>query len=196
MATLTELLADVYTITNRPDLVNETKLAVKAATLKAHQSDFFYKDIEESGVSFSTSDYVQALEYRSIFPNYRALKYIRKTDVAGVPGDFLSVITPALSLDRYGEEKTDICYGAGAVIQIKSSTLLQYILLGYYKNPVLTDAGYSSWVALDHPYYIVYEAACQIFKTKGQDEQATIYNKLAMEQLMLLKASNIEIEGV
>lgn len=196
MATFAELCSDVYTITNRPDLVSETKLAVKAATLKAHQLDFFWKDIEETGVSFSTEDYVQALEYRTLLPRYRALKYIRKSDVNGTPGALLSVITPAMALDRYGADRTDVCYAAGEVIQIKSSTLLQYILFGCYLNPDITEASYSSWIALDHPYAIIYEAAASIFKMIGQDEQATVFKKLTDEQFQFLKQSNIEAEGV
>lgn len=196
MATFAELCADVYTLTNRPDLVSETKLAVKAATLKAHQLDFFYKDIYEVGVQFDTSDYVQALEYRTISPRYRALKYIRKTDVSGTPGDFLSVITPAMSLDKYGHQRDDICYAAGEVIQIKSSTSLQYILFGCYRNPDITENSYSSWIAVDHPYCIVYEAAASVFKLTGDDEKSTVYKKLVDEQFMMLKASNIEAEGV
>jgi len=196
MATFTELCADVYTITNRPDLVNETKLAVRAATLKAHQQDFFYKDILETGVSFSTADYVQSLEYRTIFPRYRALKYIRKCDAAGTPGDTLSIITPAQFLDRYGYQKQDICYAAGEVIQIKSSTQLQYILFGCYINPDVNEATYNSWIALDHPFAIVYEAAAVVYKGIGQDEQATLYNKLCAEQYAFIKSSNIEAEGV
>lgn len=196
MATFTELCSDVYTLTARPDLVNETKLAVKAATLKAHQSDFYYKDLYETGVSFSAEDYTQVLEFRPLLPRFRATKYIRKTDSAGTPGDFLNLITPALSLDRYGSQREDVFYAAGEVIQIKSSTLLQYILFGCYLNPDVAEATYSSWVALDHPYYIVYEAATTLFKTIGQDEAASVYTKLATEQLMMLKSSNIEVEGV
>jgi len=196
MASFTDLLSDVYTLTNRPDLVNETKLAVKAATLKAHQSDFYYKDLYETGVSFSSAAYVQGLEYRTILPRFRSLKYIRKTDVTGTPGKFLSVVTPAMVLDVYGSQREDICYAAGELIQIKSSTELQYILFGCYLNPDVAESTYSSWVAIDHPYYIVYEAAITIYKAIGQDEQAAVYKKLADEQLAMLKASNIEIEGV
>lgn len=196
MATFTELLADVYTLTNRPDLVNETKLAVKAATLKAHQSDYYYKDLLETGVSFSSAAYVQGLEYRTILPRFRSLKYIRKTDVNGTPGKILDPIAPALVLDVYGIAREDVYYAAGELIQIKSSTELQYILLGCYLNPDVAESTYSSWVALDHPYYIVYEAAITIFKAIGQDEQAAVYKKLCDEQLSMLKSSNIEIEGV
>jgi hypothetical protein len=38
---LATILTDVYELTGRPDLVAETTLAVKNATLKAHHLDFF-----------------------------------------------------------------------------------------------------------------------------------------------------------
>lgn len=195
MATFAELLADVITLTNRTDLVAETKLAVKAATLKVHQSDFFYKDLFETGISFVESSYAQQLDYRALLPRYRALKYIRKSDLAGIPGTFLEVLTPSEVLDTYGIAKENICYVAGEIIQIKSSTSLQYALFGCYINPDITELGFSSWVALDHPYAIVYEAAVTVFKTIGYDEQASLYSKMAAEQLQLVRVSNILAEG-
>lgn len=195
MATFAELCDDVYTLTKRPDLVSDTKLAVKAATLKAHQLDFFYKDVAEIGVQFQLEDYIQSLEYRQLFPNFRAIKYIRKSDVLGANGDFLRSITPAESLDAYGAAKQDIYYVAGELIQIKSSTLLQYIFFGYYKNPNIVESSYNSWIALDHPYAIVYEAAATVFKTLGQDEKSTVYKRFCDEQYQFLKQSNIISEG-
>lgn len=195
MSVFTELCDEVYTLTNRPDLIAETKMAVKAATLKAHQSDLYYKDIFETGISFATSDYVQALEYRSVIPKYKQLKYIRKTDSAGTSGNFLEVITPTTALDKYGSVKEDVCYAAGEVIQIKSSTQLQYILFGCYVNPDITESGYNSWIALDNPYAIIFEAAATVYKAIGQDDQSTTFRTLVQEQIMMLKAANIEAEG-
>lgn len=195
MTTFTELCADVYTLTNRPDLEAETKQAVRAATLKAHQSDFYYKDIYETGIAFQTSEYAQALEYRNVVPKYRSIKYIRKTDSTGVPGDFISSITPATALDRYGKTKEDVFYAAGEVIQIKSSTSLQYILFGCYVNPDITESGYNSWIALDHPFVIIYEAAAIVYKAIGQDDAAATFRNMVGEQLAMLKADNIEAEG-
>lgn len=186
MATFTELLADVYTLTNRPDLVAETTLAVKAATLKMHQRDFFPKDLFETGISFSTSEYQQQLDYRSILPRYRALKYIRKTDVTAVPGDFLSVILPEQTLDSYKVTKDNVVYLAGAVLQIRSSTLLQYIILGCYNNPSVDPTAYSSWIALDHPYAIVFEAARVVFKSIGFMEESSQMDRLVQEQVQEL----------
>jgi hypothetical protein len=193
--TFTELCNEVYLLTNRPDLVAETQTAVKAATLKAHQSDFYYKDLYEVGVSFPDSDYVQSLEYKQIIPTWRALKYIRKSDAGGNTGKFLTVLTPEETIDSYGANREDVCYVAGAVVQIKSSTQLQYIFLGCYVNPSIVIGSYNSWVAADHPYCIVFDAVATIFKMIGFDEQAVMYRNMVTEQLAELRISNIQAEG-
>ena len=195
--TLAELISEVYTITGRPDRVAETASAIKSATLKAHQSDFFYKDIFETGVAFDSSAYVQQLDYRTLLPLWRAVKYLRKYDnTAATPGNFLNLIVPELVLDRYMVEKTNIYYIAGAYLNIRSETEEQYYLLGCYLNPDITTVGYNSWIALDHPYAIVYDAAATVFKAIGKDEEASAYRGLVGEQLQMLKMSNIVASGI
>lgn len=196
MATFAEILADVYSLTARPDLVAETTLAVKAATLKAHQTDFYPKDILEQAISFETPDYVHSIEYRSIIPNWRALKYLRKYDaVSGAASDFVIMSTPELVLDQYGSQRTDIVYLAGAELQVKSSTQDQYFLLGCYVNPIVTPDKYNSWVALDHPYAIVYGAAAIVLKAIGFDETASRMQQETMEQYASLRQNNLLING-
>lgn len=194
--TLADLIAEVYTITGRPDRVAETLLAVKSATLKAHQSDYYYKDIFESGLAFNTPEFVQCLDYRAILSKWRALKYLRKYDPAtNTPGRELDILVPENVLDSYQIQRSDICYVAGAFIQINSATKEQYYLLGCYLNPDVTTDGYSSWVALDHPYAIVMDAAATVFKAIGKDEEAASYRTLVAEQLAMLRISNITAVG-
>jgi hypothetical protein len=196
MATFAELVADVKTFTNRPDLVNETELAVKAATLKAHQSDFYPKDLYETGISWSPVAYTQSLDYRTLIPRWRALKYLRKYDNdEGAAGRFFTVLTPEQVLDDYGIEREDICYLAGEQLEIKSSTEDAYMLLGCYINPNLTSAAFISWIAVEHPYAIVYEAVRSIFKMIGYDEQAAALKQEISEQYALLKNGNILASG-
>jgi hypothetical protein len=196
VATLAELQADVITITNRPDLVAETLLAVKKATLKMHQLDFFYKDLKETGIQFDPADYTQQIEYRTLLTRYRALKYLRKATDSSTPSDFLTVIHPAEVIDKYAVQREDVCYVAGEIIQIKSSTSLEYVLIGYYQHPDISTDNYSSWIALDHPYAIVAEAAASIFKMIGWDEQATFWKEEVKENIAILRSNNIEAEGV
>jgi len=188
MATFAELLADIYTITNRPDLVAETKLALKAATLKAHQSDFYPKDLYETGIQWATPAYIQSLEYRSLIPRWRAFKFLRKLDSTGrIAGDFLPLLTPEQTVDKYNVNREDICYLAGQMLEIRSSTQDHYMLVGCYLQPDVTEAFYTSWIAQDHPYLLVYEAARTLFKTIGFDEQSAQMDRLVQEQFVILK---------
>lgn len=194
--TLTELQQEVYTITNRPDLVAETLTAVKSATLKCHQFDYFWKDLFETGVAFSSAEYLQSLDYRTLLPRWRSLKYIRKSDSSGAgDGKILDIILPELAIDAYKLNQPDVCYGAGLYIQIRSSTELQYIILGAYLNPDITNAGYASWVAIEYPYAIVFNAAAQVFKGIGQSEEFSAWTGLGLDQLKDLQTSNILVNG-
>jgi len=195
--TLTELINNVYTITNRPDRVDETLQAVLSATLKAHQSDYYWKDLFETGVAFTTADYIQQLDYRALLPQWRSLKYLRKFDPStNTPGKLLTIVEPLNVFDDYSLQKTDIAYAAGQYINIKSCTQQQYYLLGCYLNPNVTQSGYSSWVALDHPWAIIYEAASQVFMAIGKDEEYARYQQTIIpQQIAMLKTSNIQATG-
>lgn len=197
MATFTELCNDVYTITKRPDLVDDTKLAVKAATLKLHQSDFYQKDIFETSINFSSLDYIQQLDVYTLFPRFRALKYFRRYDSSGTGSakEFFKVLSPVELVDDYGIDKTNVCYLAGSVLNIRSKTAFDTALIGLYQNPVIDELTYSSWVAVGHPYAIVFDAARLLFKQIGFDEQSAMYEKLVAEQIAEIRASNILAEG-
>lgn len=186
MATFAELVADVKTLTNRPDLDAEIKVAVKAATLKAHHSDFYPKDLYEVGLEWTTPAYIQSLDYRSVFPQWRSFKYLRKY-ASSVPGDFFTIITPEQTIDGYGFNRDNVCYIAGEQLEIRSSTQDDYMLIGLYQNPNISETAYSSWIAIDHPYAIVYEAVRSVFKMIGFDEQAAQIKQEVAEQFQLLK---------
>lgn len=197
-ALLTSLVADVYTLTNRPDLVGETLLAVKTATLKAHNSDYFYKDLVESGVVFDMSLAQQSLEYKTLFPRWRSLKYIREYDYStppGTPGKFLDLVSPESVLDSYSINKEDVCYVAGITIQIRTRIAGQYFLFGYYNYPDVGTETFASWIADEQSAAIVYEAAATVFKTIGYDEQFSAYQGLVTAQYAELKLTNILAEG-
>jgi len=190
--TFDELIEEVYLITNRPDLVGETKSAVKAATLKAHKTDFYSKDIFESGIEFDSADFRQSLDYVSLFSNFRAFKYIRRVDSATDDiGAFIEIIAPEEVLDSYGCNLTDIAYVAGRVLEIRSNVEFSKALLGVYVYPIVREGAYLSWVAEQAPYSIVYEAARTIFKATGQIEESNAQAQLVAEEYSLLKLSAV-----
>lgn len=191
---LAELITAVYTETNRPDLVNETLQSVLEATLSCHLVDNWKCDLIEAGVQFDVPGYIQILDTSSI-PNFRQATYLRKTDPCegyrdgdpnyynvGLGGrfqaskyNFLEEIELGDILDRYGYEKNDVWYSAGTQINIKSTTNLQYLLVGYYKYPILDSNAFSSWIAMNLPYMIVYRASGSLFSKIGETASASIY---------------------
>lgn len=174
----------------------QTLTAVRSATLKIHQSDYYYRDLVETGISWPTAEYLQQVEYYTLIPRWRALKYIRRTDSTGTEqGTIFTTIPPENVLDEYKLNRVNVCYVAGEVIQIRSSPQLQYALLGAYVNPDITAAGYASWVALFHPYAIVFEAASIVFKMIGDTDQFAAYTMLAREQLAQVQLSNVQAIG-
>jgi len=169
----------VYTLTNRPDLVAETALAVRQATLAAHRSDYFRRDIQELLISPGSANLFQ-LSISSLFANWRNFAYIRPYDSVGAaPASFfLESMKPDAILDDYLIEKTNVYYVAGDNLNIRLGANYDSFLVGYYSNPVLTpDASYESWIARQQPALIVIDAAKRIFETIGYIEAA---NKLSV----------------
>lgn len=194
--TFDELVEEVFVLTNRRDLVAETKSAIKAATLKAHRSDFFSKDIFETGVEFDTADFRQSLDYVSLLSNFRAFKYLRRVeDENDDVGKFFEIITPEEVLDSYGINRNDIAYVAGRVLEIRASVEFSKVLLGCYVLPIVREADYNSWVAEQNPFVIIYEAARVVFKAIGYDEQSSAFTQLVAEEFNLLKMSALSDVG-
>jgi hypothetical protein len=188
------LVADVMSLTKRPDLVNETSIAVRAATLKAHHSDMFFKDLFETGIQFTTAEVLQTMPIYELVPRFRSIKYIRKCDASTIPPtplQFLEYIAPENALDSYKCQRANVYYMAGNVIQIRCIAAEDNFLFGAYLHPTATETGYNSWVANENPFAIIYEAVAIIFKTIGYDEQVSTYRAMVADEYAILKMANI-----
>ncbi len=195
--TLSELIAAVYTETNRPDLVPETMQSVLEATLSAHLSDNYCIDIRTAMVVFDDPTlFIQQLDTQTM-PFYRNIAFIRKTNpqIMGIEQsqsllpnnlmypptqfNFLRRVDIGNILDEFGYELRDIYYQAGNSINIKSSSALQYAMIGWYAYPNLDATGmnFNSWIAKELPYVIIYKAAGAIYSKIGEDKSWAIYMK-------------------
>lgn len=167
----------VYTITNRPDLVAETKLAVRQATLAAHRSELYPRDRKEVALPLTSSMLFQ-LDIPSYFPNWRKFDWIRPyTVLTGSPSPILitdnEFLTPGAVLDEYLVEKVNVAYVAGTNLNVKLQTAYDGLLVGYYQNPVLSpEASYESWIAREHPAVIVLDAAMRVLDAIGYNDAA------------------------
>ena len=170
---LSQLLTEVYSITSRPDLIGESTVAVKAATLKFHAIDYFYKDLVDTTITFPSAAMQQSFDYKIVFPRWRNIKYLRKIDPISREGTrFLDIIPPDFVVDGYAVNRENVCYMAGSILNIRSSSEESEYIIGYYKQPaVVNDSVWDSWIAEELPYAIVFEAARTIFKLIGKDDE-------------------------
>lgn len=190
-----ELVAEVLIIVKRPDLTDRVQSAVRAATLKMHHSDFYYKDLKEFPVQFDAPRYIQNFLPTEITPQFRKIKYIRlwNGEADGAVGQFLTPIQIENSNDAYNYIKENVFYMAGQLLQIRTSCQLERVLTGMYVHPVITpETSYSSWIAVEYPYAIIYEAARSIFQSISFQEQANVYAGLTAEVLSEIRLSSIE----
>ena len=193
---LAELQAEVILETKRPDLVADTLSAVLQATLKLHNLDFWKKDLLETGISFAAARYEQDFEVKTFLPRYRSIAYARAYDnINGTPLKFFTKVDPNNVVDSYNIARVNIMYQGGAEIHFKYESEFQHMLFGYWANPVLTDPGYTSWIAEEYPYAIVHEAARRIFAKTGNDKKVQTSAQEVAEQVALLRINCISELG-
>lgn len=232
-----EMLQEVYTKTNRPDLITQSISALRSATLKMHTLDFFDKDIQQGQLVFDAPAYIQNVYTKSI-PRYRKTCFIRKNTpllqawqqnpyltppifntVNGPVGvqnllGMLRRISADDILDNYNAEKLDVFYQAGSTLWMKTSTALQYALMGWWEFPnvdtTTTDSGqtfpnYTSWVADERPWAIIYDAVSNVLQTIGMTDAARKYDSpasgtsdggLVQNEIKRLIADNIVAEDI
>lgn len=215
MATIDSLADDVYTITNRPDMVVETAVAIRKAIRKVHGADTFKRDLKVQRLNMSTYTPVAPNQYRwalelSNFERFRRPKNIQ------YPPDLVPPIhTPAplidwpagyqrsrtfeeISVDNlfdsYGWEKPNFYYIAGNTLMVKSGWYVDFLDLAYYQWPLIpssTSATLTSWIADQFPDAIVEEASSLVFKMIGKDDEYNRFAQMFAENLSIIKATDV-----
>lgn len=194
MALFDDILSDVYVLTNRPDLVGESKLGVRAATIKLHSLEFWREDRVEEELAVITADNQFSL-----------------SAVAGVTGDFLHVprangilfkkttsddffeqIDPKQLLDGYGYRKYNVYYRAGSNYVFFTDTQDTSVIASYYRQPVATEVGYDSWIATMYQHFIAIEAALFVANAIGDKELEARMSNLAVVNLAQLNINHLD----
>jgi len=205
MSLFSDTIAEVYTLTNRPDLVAETILAVRQATLSAHRSDYYFRDITEAVITPTPASVFQ-FDIPTWFPRWRAFSYIRPYDtLTGSLASYLvDFLKPEAIFDEYLIEKQNVAYVAGTNLNVKMQANVGGFIVGYYQNPVLIpEANYNSWVATDHNSIVVIDAAIRVLAAIGYEQAASILRKLLYDpssdggpsEFNKFRGSNLEEHG-
>ena len=219
MATIDSLSADVYVLTNRPDLVSETKVALRKSIFKCHSADTFKRDLAIQRLQMATYPTIEPNSFRwsiglNEFPRFRRPKFLRYPPELGSPNippaplidyptgavwtrEFTEIAADNL-FDSYRSERSNYFYIAGSTITIKSSFGIDYLDFGYYQYPLipaLSTDNIVSWICNQYPDAVIEEAAGTVFKMIGKDDESARYQALFGENIMILRGTDVG-EGV
>jgi hypothetical protein len=187
------LVNTVTTLCNRPDLAatGEIGIAVQAATLKLHQRSYYSLDNVDKQLVAERNDFFHQIDLSLVFPLYRKISYLRKwnpsatniltnTQIGQATSGFIRIITdPAEALGSYREEINDVAYISGAtILNMRLGTSEQYFLCGYFANPNLTPATWNSWISVQAPFAIIFQALADLYASAlGLEDQANAMKK-------------------
>ena len=175
------LLADVVTLTNRPDLSAEAAVAIKTATLSIHARAAFPRDVGTVLAKQVNATFITSLDAITLFPRLRGLSTVRLCDVNYNPLESPEIEIIELG-DIYDPEyktlKNNVAYIAGTNVNVRSGVAAYGYLVEYLASPLVLRAQYNSWIAQLAPDAILYTACSIVYATSGNEEKAAAYQKL------------------
>lgn len=178
---------DVLALTKRPDLADETAIAVRTATLNVHMAEAFPRDAVTQLVKIPNASYITQLDAQVLFPRIRGLSTVRITDTDYNPVEFPEIDIVEMGDLRdpiYKELKNDIAYLAGTAVNIRTSVPTTGYLVEYFQLPLIRREQYNSWIAQLAPDAIVYLAASIVFYTNGNEEKARAFDSFYQKTLL------------
>ena len=219
MATLDSLAADVYVLTNRPDLVSETRVALRKAIYKFHSADTFKRDLWTQRLQMALYPPIDPDQFRwnialTEFPRFRRPRFLRYPPDLAIPlqipaplidwptganwsREFVEVSSDNI-FDSYRAEYTNYFFIAGSTLTIKAAYSVDYLDFSYYQYPLVptvTTDPINSWICDQYPDAPIEEAAGTVFKMIGKDDEYNRYQTLFAENLGILRGTDVG-EGV
>ncbi len=174
-----EIFDEVRVACKRGDIDPKITAAIRAMTLYAHRTDFYWRDRMEAQLSFPAPQSIIDINILALLPRFRQVNYLRYWDPATLEiGPKLAPIPPQDVLDEHNYEKLDRYYAAGDILKIKTQWPTRGLQIGYFASPVVhPSSSYTSWIADQFPDLIIQGAIAMVFNQTGKQEEARQINK-------------------
>jgi hypothetical protein len=182
MTTFAELYALTLVHTKRPELQALTESAIRVATLRAHHVDFFRRDLKAQQLIYAVNPTSMFYDFPDIsatlLPRLRSIKNVYSMTQDGLH-----------QIEQLEYRETDDLYNADGeprryIYTLIGETLRCFIDMPtgvvdvyYFANPVVTSAGFNSWVARDYPDDLAAWAAAVVFARTGFLDMAGQYQR-------------------
>jgi len=186
--TFAEMRTAVNDITNRPELTSITDMAIRLATLRAHSVDFFPRDRTShvfSYVPVTDSSFVDIPNIYTAAPLLRTPDFLQSEDVLTYAATENLDYIPSVQ-DFWDEDnirRYSVFTQVGETLKCSFASATGRARLWFYKNPDVSTATYSSWIADLHKDELAFWAAGIVWQRTGLLEQA----QGAQQQILAFK---------
>lgn len=178
MTTFADMQAAVIAQTKRPELVAVTDSAIRMATLRAHQVDFFPRDQANVQLTFAVLGnnqiFVDIPDIYTQVPRIRTPDFVQSLDVNTLmPNEILEYVVDYKNFwDEYNELKSSVFTMLGNTLRIRSLANSGKAQLYFYQNPDTSTATYNSWIADLYKEELALWAAAIVWQRSGFQEIA------------------------
>lgn len=167
--TFDEVVAEVVSITKRPDKINDARRHVNSMLSQASLGANFARDHDELLIVISSSEYAGNIQLTE-FPRFRKIDYM-------LPTGYRKPLTFREPKDIFENcvEQVNSFYISGSQINYKLGTLTTGIKCGYFRYPPLLTTGAAEsayWLLEVAPYMIIDGAAAKLFRNIGDETSA------------------------
>lgn len=168
MAAIADFYEDVFVCTDRPDLRQETAIALRRALRACHYASEFQFDVQLQTISGAGFPTIVSLPDR-----YRAT--LRLSDNSAME---LRSITPRAYFDMHAQlDKRNVYWTLGSNLEIRALDGFSVLYHYYLQTPDFAD----SRIAADHRDYLVYTASALVLTMIDEANKAARFQNLAQE---------------
>ena len=194
MTTFAELESLVVAQTRRPEVPAITQAAIRTATLRAHHTDFFARDLSTSALQYTPSSSAQFYDFADISSTLLRLRSFQLVQCVEP-----STLIPVENLeyrelqDLYDSDQVRRCSMytlIGDTARMYPTAATGLINVYYYRNPVTSSVGYSSWIADTYPDELAMWAAAIVFARTGFAEMAADFQRTHIQPFKELLISS------
>lgn len=196
MTTFQQMRDEVIALTKRPELISVTDIAIRIATLRAHQVDFFPRDVASHPLTYTVPTgnvlFVDIPALYTAVPLLRTPDFLQGLDnVTLLPNENLEYVPSYKDFwDEHNELRGSVFTLMGDVLKVRFAGATGRATLYYYKNPDVAEATYSSWIADTYKQDLAQWAAAIVWNRTGFQEvgQTTMQQQVVPFQSLLVES--------
>lgn len=191
-----EIVAEVLALVQRPDLEARARSAVRTATMFAHRTDNYWRDLVDGHlVAINSVDGVLSLDTE--LARLRSIASIVPCDAGGLASGIELERRDVDDLfDEYRTPRRHWFYGTATGVRYNTAIDATHLKLAYYRDPDVTPGSYDSWIAAKYPDVIIKWAGALVFRAIGHKEAADSELQLAQSLLQELVSNDFNIKGI